>query len=129
MLVKTTSQSSKELEVDKSLKTAEEELEPGFFQQLYREHTAYTNLLMSLIYQAAGQDKAIIKGYGTQIILTHQPHVFCVRLKGSFDVRVFMIQKHHQLDRYTAEEMVKKEDRERMEFIQYIFKREVANIE
>lgn len=129
MLIHTVGQRSEELKTGKFLKTAEEEIEPGFFHRLHREHAAYMNMLISLIYQAASQDKVVIKGYGAQILLTQQFHVFCVRLKGSFDTRVSRIQQHHGLDRRSAEEMVKKEDRERMEFIQYIFKREVSNIE
>lgn len=129
MLVQATGQASKELDLDQSLKTAGEEIEPGFFHRLHHKHAAYTNLLMALIYQAASQDRVIIKGYGAQIVLTHQPHVFCVRLKGGFDVRVARVQQHHKLDQWAAKELVKKEDHERVEFIRYIFKREVANVE
>ena len=119
---------SQEVEVDKSLKSAEEEIEAGHFQRLQRQHSAYTNLLFSLFHEAAAQNRTIIKGYGAQTILAHKPQVLCVRLKGSLEARVALIQERFQLEWSEAEKLVKKEDRERMELIQYIFKREISNI-
>ena len=49
-------------------------------------------------------------------------------MKGSLDARVGLIQERFQLERGEAENLVKKEDRERMELIQYIFKREISHI-
>lgn len=129
MFIKSASQFPGELEVDNSLKMAGEEIEPAFFQRLHREQAAYANLLTSLIYKAASQDRVIIKGYGAQMILAQQPHVFCTRLKGSFDARVSMVRQHRQLDLRTAKELVKKEDQERVEFIQYVFKQELTNLQ
>ena len=119
---------SQEVEVDDSLKNAEEEIEAGYFQRLQRQHSAYTNLLFSLFYEAASENRAIIKGYGAQTVLSHMPQALCVRLKGRLEARVDMIQKRLQLARDEAEKLVQKEDRERMELIQYIFKREISNI-
>lgn len=127
MLAGATGQASKELETDNALPTAGEELEPRFFQRLHRQHSAYTNFLMAFMYRAAAQDRSIIKGYGAQMVLAQYPHVYCVRLKGSVDTRVALLQEHRQLDRRTAEQFVKKEDRSRVEFIQYIFKQEFTD--
>ncbi len=128
MLAALTGESSQELKTNNDLVTAEEELEDGLFQRLQRQQATYTNLLISSIYQAASQDHTIIKGYGAQRFLYKYPHVFCVRLKGSFDVRVAMIQQHKQITQQEAEALVKKEDRERMEFMQYVFKRELTDV-
>lgn len=131
MLINSKGQSSKEVQTNNSssLKTAEEEIEPRFFQRLYREHGAYANLLSSHICKAASQDKVVIKGYGGHMVLAHQPHVLNVRLKGRFEARVTMLQKHKQLDQHTARKLVKKEDQERVEFVQYVFKQELTDVQ
>jgi cytidylate kinase len=129
MIVNATDQVSKELETNESLKTVEEEIQPDFFFRTPRRNSTTSSLLASLIYKAASQDNTIIKGYGAQFVLANRPHVLCVKLKGSYNFRVSTLQKEKQLDRRTAEKLVTKDDRERMGFVQYIFKRELTDIQ
>jgi hypothetical protein len=63
------------------------------------------------------------------MVLARQPHVLNVRLKGRFEARVTMLQKHKQLDQHTARKLVKKEDQERVEFVQYVFKQELTDVQ
>ncbi len=129
MLVKSPDQFSKELGTGESLKTVEEEIQPDFFFRSPRRNSTYASFLTSLIYKAASQNNVIIKGLGAQFVLANQPHVLCVKLKGSFDVRVSILQKQKQLDRRTVEKLVTKDDRDRMGFAQYLFKQELTDIQ
>lgn len=126
MIVKYTDQYSQELKSQKKLERAEEEVQAGLFERLRHDHSSYVNLLTSLIYDIAGQDKTIIKGHGAQIVLSKQPHVFHVRLTGSFDFRVSRIENQRQLNREAAEQLVKKDDRDRMGLKRYLFHRDLT---
>lgn len=114
--------------LDETFETTGEEMQPAVFVRLRRRHAAYANLLSSLIYEVASQDKAIIKGHGGQIVLTKQPHALHVRLTGSFDYRASEIQKQRIISRAAAEELVAEDDFERMGLIRYLFQRETTNI-
>jgi cytidylate kinase len=113
--------------LDTALDTTEEEMQPALFDRLRHRHAAYANLLSSLIYEVASQNKAIIKGHGGQIVLTKQPHTLHVRLTGSFEYRASEIQKQRILSRAAAEELVAEDDFERMGLIRYLFQRETTN--
>jgi len=114
--------------LDRTFETTTEEFQPALFDRLRRRHAAYANLLSSLIYEIAGQDKTIIKGHGGQIVLTKQPHTLHVRLTGSFDYRVTEIQQQRVLSRAAAEELVSEDDFERLGLIRYLFQRETTNV-
>ena len=114
--------------LDTTLDTTEEEMQPALFERLRHRHAAYVNLLSSLIYEVASQDKTIIKGHGGQIVLTKQAHTLHVRLSGSFDYRASEIQKQRILSRAAAEELVSEDDFERMGLIRYLFQRETTNV-
>ena len=83
--------------------------------------------MLSLLYTAASQDNVFIKGFGAYLALAGHPHVLCARLQGSLDVRTTVIQKQRQLDRQAAQTLIKKDDRERMGFVQYLFHRELTD--
>lgn len=114
--------------LDETLDTTEEEIQPALFNRLRHRHATYINLLTSLIYEVASQDKTIIKGHGGQIVLTKQPHTLHVRLSGSFDYRASEIQKQRIISRAAAEELVSEDDFERMGLIRYFFQREATNV-
>jgi len=129
MLVNSTDQFSKDLGADEFSKVIEGEIQPDFFFRLNRDTSSYSSLLISLIYKAASQDNVILKGRGAQLILANQSHVLCVKLQGNLDVRVATIQKQRQLDPNTAKKLVIKNDRDRMGFVQYLFNRELTDIQ
>ncbi len=114
--------------LDETLDTTEEEIQPALFNRLRHKHATYINLLTSLIYDVASQDKTIIKGHGGQIVLAKQAHALHVRLRGNFDYRVSEIQKQRILGRAAAEELVSEDDFERMGLIRYFFQREATDV-
>lgn len=118
---------SKGTGTDKLVRAAGEEIQPEALERLRRSHATYVYLLTSQIYDIASQDAAIIKGHGAQIVLAKQPHVMRVRMTGSFEYRVAKIQAQRQLDKRSAEELVLKDDRERMGLIRYLFQDESSN--
>ena len=128
-LVNATDQFSKELGTGELSKIVEREIQPDFFFRAYSEYSTHSHLLMSLIYRAACQDNVIIKGFGSPLILSSQSYVLCVRLKGNFDVRVSSIQQQRNLEQRAAEKLVAKDDRDRMGFVQYLFRRELTDIQ
>lgn len=129
MLVNTNDQFSQALGTGDFSKVVEKEIQPDFFFRSNSDYSVYSHLLRSLIYKAASQDNAIIKGFGSPLVLSSQPHVLCVRLKGSFDIRVSWIQQQRNLTRRSAEKLVAKDDRDRMGFVQYLFRRELTDIQ
>lgn len=129
VLVNANDQFSKDLGSGEFSKIVEGEIQPDFFFRAYSKYSTYSHLLMSLIYKAACQDNVIIKGFGSPLILASQPHVLCVRLKGDFGGRVSSIQQQRSLERRAAEKLVAKDDRDRMGFVEYLFRRELTNIQ
>lgn len=112
---------------DKFVQAAGEEIQPEAFERLRRNHTTYVHLLTSSIYHIASQDQAVIKGHGAQIVLAHQAHVLRIRLTGSFDFRVSKAREQQHLSQSAAEELVRKDDRERMGLIRYLFQDDSSN--
>lgn len=129
LLIQDSNQFSKELGGDEFSKVVDEEIQPDFFFRMHRDSSAYSSLLISLIYRAASQDNVILKGFGAHLLLAQYPYVLCTRLQGQLGVRVEVIQKQHNLRYEAAKEIVIRDDRERMGFAQYLFSRELTDIQ
>lgn len=104
-----------------------EELQPGFFNRIFRQQSVYVNLISSLIYRSASDDNVVIKGRGGQFLLGERPNVINTRIVAPLEVRVFRVQKMQKVEKVIVEELVKKHDNDRAAFIRYMFKKEVSN--
>lgn len=64
------------------------EAKPPFLDRLAAETQTYIAVMQSAVYEAAQADNVVLLGRGGQWLLRGVPHVFRVRLFGSFEVRV-----------------------------------------
>jgi cytidylate kinase len=127
MLVRASDHFSEDIGLNEFSQVVDGEIQQDFFFRTHRDSSVYSSFLLSLLYTAASQDNVFLKGFGAYLALAGHPHVLCVRLQGSLDVRTAVIQKQRQLDRRAAHALIKKDDRERMGFVQYLFHRELTD--
>jgi hypothetical protein len=92
----------------------------------FNEALAYFNLVSSLIYDAAAEDNIIIMGRGGQFLLQDQPNVLNVRVIAPFNLKVSRLPDRQQLALEISRDIVKKHDRNRVEFIRYLFERDIS---
>lgn len=110
----------------KELTSLSEESHPGFFERLFGGRELYYKLVCSLIYDAAAEDNIIIMGRGGQFLLQDQPNVLNVRVIAPFNLRVSRFQDQQRFALEISQEIVKKRDRHRVEFIRYLFERDIS---
>ena len=106
-----------------------DESRPGFFDRFFYQQSVYSNLVSALIYEAASRDNMIVVGRGGQFIIKTQPSVIHVRIIAPFDIRVERVKQRRQLKHDLAKDMVRKVDRQRSDFIRYLFHHDVSDPE
>ncbi len=106
-----------------------DESRPGFFDRFFYQQSVYSNLISALIYEAASKDNIVVVGRGGQFLLRNQPSVIHIRIIAPFDLRVSRVKDRQKLKHELAEDMVKKIDLQRAEFIRYLFQADVSNPE
>ncbi len=127
MLNRTAEYFSESAAIEEFSQVVEGEIQPDFFFRAHRDSSFYSSLLMASIYKAASQDGIVLKGFGAHLLLSAQPAVLSVRLQGSLEQRIDVIQAQRQLTRKAAKAVVKKDERDRMGFAQYLFHRELTD--
>lgn len=105
----------------------EGEIQPDFFFRTHQNSSFYSSLLMSLIYKAASQDRILLEGFGAHLLLATHPQVLSVRLQGSLQSRIAILQDRRHLSSRAAKALIKKDERNRMGFVQYLFHRELID--
>jgi hypothetical protein len=108
-------------------RAVEGEIQPDFFFRTYQNSSFYSSLLMSLIYKAASQDRVLLEGFGAHLLLAGHPQVLSVMLQGSLQSRTAILQDRRQLSQREARALIKKDERNRMGFVQYLFHRELID--
>lgn len=103
-----------------------DEKEPGFFKTFFKNPQVYNCLLQSILYEEASNDNVVIKGRGGHFIL-NQPFVLNVRIVSPFPVRCSNLAKAEGIKPDVAERVLEKKDQQRENFIQYLFKEDIAD--
>ena len=129
LLVNINGSGVEELGADELPKVVDREIQPDFFFRLYRDSSMYSSQLISLLYNVASQDNVIIKRFGANLLLDEYLYVLSVRIQGDLEVRTRVIQEQRNLDYHKAKKAVLKDDRERMGFVQYLFNRELTDLQ
>jgi len=106
-----------------------DENRPGFFDRFFYQQSVYSNLISALIYDAASKDNIIVVGRGGQFLLRNQPSVIHIRIIAPFDLRVSRVKDRQKLKPELAEDMVRKIDRQRADFIRYLFQANISEPE
>lgn len=129
LLVNLNGSGTEELEAHELPKVVDREIQPDFFFRLDRDSSMYSSQLISLLYNVASQNNVIIKRFGANLLLGEYPYVLSARIQGSLEVRTHVIQEQRNLDYRKAKKAVVKDDRERMGFVQYLFSRELTDLQ
>ncbi|MBW1895117.1 MAG: cytidylate kinase family protein [Deltaproteobacteria bacterium] len=106
-----------------------DENRPGFFDRFFYQQSVYSNLISALIYDAASKDNIIVVGRGGQFLLRNQPSVIHIRIIAPFELRVSRVKDRQKLKPELAEDMVRKIDRQRADFIRYLFQANISEPE
>jgi cytidylate kinase len=80
----------------------------------YLDEKIYLDYLVVLVAQMAEEGNAVILGRGSQYILKDHPDAYHVLLIDQFDNRVRFMMKHYEMTRDKAVNVVKNEDKRRM---------------
>ncbi len=91
---------------------------PSLWEKYDREYRAYIALIESAIYEYALKDRVVILGRGSAFLLRDIPHVLKVRLSAPLEVRIERVMCKDEVDRQTAEWLIKKIDKDRAGYIQ-----------
>lgn len=102
------------------------ETKPGFFNQILRDRSLYSNLVRAIIYDIASRDNVVIRGRGGNFLFTSHPEVLNVRIFAPVSTRITRIQAN-QPTRSVAEDIVKQSDESRSGFVQYLFRHKVED--
>ncbi len=129
MLIRTPEYFAENAGIEEFSQVVNGEIQPDFFFRRYQDASLDSSLLMSLIYKAASQDDIVVKGFGAHLLLAAQLSMLSARLQGSLEERIGVIQDVHQLTPQAAKAMIKKDDRDRMGFVQYLFRRELTDMQ
>lgn len=113
----------------KELIALADESRPGFFDRFFYQQSVYSNLISALIYDAAGRDNLVVVGRGGQFLLQGHPPVIHARIIAPLEMRVSRLKARQKLKPELAEDMVRKIDRQRADFIRYLFNADVADPE
>ena len=111
---------------DSEVQVIEEENKPGFFDFLFRERSVYGQMISAMIYDAAARDNVVILGRGGQFLLQGKCHVINARIVSHFETRVSRIMESSGAERVVAEGYLRNSDRKREDFINYLFRQDVA---
>ncbi|MBW2145865.1 MAG: cytidylate kinase-like family protein [Deltaproteobacteria bacterium] len=108
------------------LKTEElaglDERQPGFFERLWGQRPmVMLDILQSVVYEIARRGGAVIVGHGGQVMLKEFDCALHVHIHAPFKKRVERIMKLNNMDRSTAEHIVRNSDRQRGGFLRYAF--------
>jgi cytidylate kinase len=102
---------------------------PTLWEKYDREYRGYIALIESSIYEYALEDRVVILGRGSVFLLHDIPHVLKVRLFAPMEVRIDRVMRKDEVDRQTAEWLIKKMDKERAGYIQTIYGKHWENQE
>jgi len=115
------------LEAAKSYSVPEKKLEevftkrPRFIERFVEDQKIYLIFIEDIILKFALKDNIVIVGSGGHISLKNISHVLKVRLTAPLPKRVETIMKSKEWDKKKAEEMVMKNDKDRMSRMHYLY--------
>lgn len=104
-----------------TLGEALDEVRPDLWEKFDWQYQGFVALMESIIYEYALKDRVVILGRGSQFLLQDIPHALRVRITAPFAVRVKRAGLKNEMDRETAERLVKKTDHQRAGYARAIY--------
>jgi cytidylate kinase len=100
-----------------------DEVRPHLWEKFDWEYRGFVSLVESAVYDYALKDRVVIVGRGSHILLQDIPHVLKIRLLAPRNIRIARIMENDEIDRESAEELIKKMDQLRAGYLQVIYGR------
>lgn len=94
---------------------------PSFWERLTGERGDYLNYLRAAFYEYARHDNLVYHGYAGHLLIPGVSHVIKIRVIADVEDRVRTAMNRHGLDRKSALARVKQVDRERGEWMRFLF--------
>ncbi len=94
---------------------------PSVWERLTGERTEYLNYLRAALLERVLGDNLVYHGYAGHLLLAGVPHVIKVRAIADIETRVQTAMARHGLDRKDAVARVKRIDKERSEWMRFLF--------
>ena len=91
---------------------------------LTMRHRAYLDMIQSIIYQYARQDRVVLVGRAATVLLSDVPSVLHVNIFAPFDRRVEAVMALEGVTRPLAERIVRESDQDRAGYMKYLFDRD-----
>jgi len=98
-----------------------DEVRPNLWEKYDWEYRGFIALIESFIFKYALEDRVVIVGRGSNILLQDIPYVLKVRLFASLEVRIERVMLKDEIDRETAEELIEKTDQSRAGYLRVIY--------
>lgn len=106
----------------------DDEESPDFLErlmELFTNKSFYKISLMATIYNLALQDNVLFCGRGANFILSGVKNIISFQIVGLFSDRVKAVSRIKNLDIEVAKELVENKDKERKEFIDYYYEKNI----
>ena len=94
---------------------------PSFWDRLTGERTEYLNYLRAALLERVMADNLVYHGYAGHLLLSGISHVIRVRAIADMETRVQTAMSRHNLDQKDAMARVKRIDKERSEWMRFLF--------
>jgi cytidylate kinase len=91
---------------------------------LTMRHRAYLDMIQSIIYQYASQDRVVLVGRAATVLLSDVPSVLHVNIFAPFERRVEAVMALEGVTRPLAEQIVRESDQDRAGYMKYLFDRD-----
>jgi cytidylate kinase len=88
---------------------------------LTMRHRAYLDMIQSIIYQYASQDRVVLVGRAATVLLSDVPSALHVNLFAPFERRVEALMALEGVTRPLAERIVRESDQDRAGYMKYLF--------
>ena len=98
-----------------------DEVRPHLWERYDWEYRGFIALVESAILEFALEDRAVIVGRGSHIVLRNIPQVLRVRLFAPLEIRIERLMNRENIDREKAKRLVKAQDKERAGYIKSIY--------
>jgi len=101
---------------------------PSFLERFFSERPkVYLNRLQSVIFELAKKGDAVFFGRGSQLLLHSFDCAFHILLTGSKEKRVQRLMEEKRVSREVAEQMVRRSDHDKRDFVRYAFDEDWLN--
>ena len=99
-----------------------DEVRPSLWEKFDWEYRGLIASFESSIFEFALRDRVVVMGRGGNILLKDIPHVLKIRLFAPLECRVSRLINRNNLERITAERLIKKIDQNRAGYIKTIYR-------